>query len=123
MNSDVAAELGLEGRPHELTLKVFNHNQEKLESSIVEFMINSLDGRVHKQASAYTTEGVTGNMHVLNWNLYKTNWKHLERIKVGPRSIVDLLIGVDQADLLYSLGDVRGRPGELILRLTQLGWT
>ena len=65
-------------------------------------------------------------MQVLNWNLYKTKWKHLERIKfpqVGPRPIVDLLIGVDQADLLYSLEDVRRRPGEPIARLTQLGWT
>ena len=69
-------------------------NQEKLNSSIVEFMINSLDGRVHKQASTYTTKRVTGNMQVLNWNLYKTKWKHLENEKfpqVGPRSIVDLL--------------------------------
>ena len=107
-------------------MKVLNDNQEKLNSSIVEFMINSLDGRVYKQASAYTTERVTGNMQVLNWNLFKTKWKHLKRIKfpqVGPRPIVDLLIGVDQADLLYSLEDVRGRPGESIARLTPLGWT
>lgn len=76
LNSDVAAELGLDGRPHELTVKVLNDNQEKLNFSIVEFMINSLDGRVHKQASAYTTERVTGNMQVLNWNLYKSKWKH-----------------------------------------------
>ena len=69
-NSDVAAELGLERRPHELTVKVLNANQEKRNSSIVEFTINSLDGRVHKQASAYATERVTGNMQVLNWNLY-----------------------------------------------------
>ena len=30
---------------------------------------------------------------------------------------------MDQADLLYSLEDVRGRPGEPIARLTPLGWT
>ena len=126
LNSDVAAELGLEGRPHELTVKVLNDNQEKLNSSIVEFTINSLDGRVPRQASAYTTERVTGNMQVLNWNLYKTKWKHLECIKfpqLGPRPIVDLLIGVDEAHLLYSLEDVRGRPGEPIARLTPLRWT
>jgi len=41
----------------------------------------------------------------------------------GPRPIVDLLIGVDQADLLYSLEDVRGRPGEPIVRLTPMRWT
>ena len=62
----VAAELGLEGSPHELTVKVLNDNQEKLNSSIVEFTINSLDGRVHKKASVYTTERVMGNMQVLN---------------------------------------------------------
>ena len=68
---------------------------------------------------------VIGNMQVLNWNLYKAKWKHLERIKfpqvVGPRPIVDLLIGVDQTDLLYSLEDVRRRSGEPIARLTPLG--
>ena len=34
-----------------------------------------------------------------------------------------MLIGVDQADLLYSLKDVKGRPGEPIARLTPLGRT
>ena len=43
--------------------------------------------------------------------------------QVGPRHIVDLLIGVDQADLLYSVEDVKGGAGELIARLTRLGWT
>ena len=36
---------------------------------------------------------------------------HLKAIKFpqeGPRPIVDLVIGVDQTDLLYSLEDVRG---------------
>ena len=123
LNSDVAAELGLEGKPHELAVKVLNDNQEKL-NSIVEFTINSLDGRVDKRASAYMTERVMGNMQVLNWNMYKAKWKHLEHIKflqVEPRPIVYLLIGVDQADLLYSLEDVRGKLGEPIARLAPLG--
>ena len=55
-NSVVAAELGLEGRPHELTVKVLSDNQEKLDSSVVELMIKSLDGKVCKPASAKTTE-------------------------------------------------------------------
>lgn len=51
---------------------------------------------------------------------------HLKGIKlpqVGPRPIVDLLIGADQAHLLYSLEDVRGKPGDPIARLTPLGLT
>ena len=65
-------------------------------------------------------------MQVVDWNVYKSKWKHLRGIKfppVGPRPILDLLIGVDQSDLLYSLEDVRGQPGEPIARLTPLGWT
>ena len=124
LNNDVAAELGLEGKPHELIVNVLNDNQEKLDSSIVEFKISSSDGKVCKAASAYTTERVTGNMQVVDWNVYKSKWKHLRGIKfppVGPRPIIDLLIGVDQSDLLYSLEDVRGQPGEPIARLTPLG--
>ena len=126
LNSDIAAELGLEGRPHELTVNVLNDNQEKFEITIVEFIISSLSGKVHKPVSAYTTERVTGNMQVVDWNLYRSKWKPLKDIKfprVGTGPKVDLLIGVDQSDLLYSLEDVRGRPREPIARLTPLVWT
>ena len=40
--------------------------------------------------------------------------------QVGPKPS---LTGVDQADLLYLLADVRGKSGEPIPRLTPLGWT
>ena len=126
LNSDVAAELGLEGRPHELTVNVLNNNQETLATAVVEFMISSSDGKVSKLASAYTVERVTGSMQVVDWNKHNHKWKHLKGIKfpqVGPRPIVDLLIGVDHADLLYSLEDLRGKAGEPISRLTPLGWT
>lgn len=36
---------------------------------------------------------------------------------------MDLLIGVDYAELHYSFKDVRGQPGEPVARLTPLGWT
>ena len=126
LNSDIAAELGLEGSPHELTVNVLNDNQETFETTVVEFTISSLNGKVLKQASAYTTERVTGNMEVVDWRWYHAKWKHLQNIEfpqVGPRTTVDVLIGVDLADLLYSLKDVKGRSGEPIARLTPLGWT
>ena len=124
LNSDIAAELELEGSPHELTVNVLNDNQEKFETTVVEFTISSLNRRASKLASAYTTEKVTGNMKVVNWRQYQSKWKHLQGIEVpqiGPRTTVDLLIGVDQGDLLYSLKDVKGRPEEPIARLTSLG--
>ena len=49
-----------------------------------------------------------------------------ERFKVSPispRPIVDLLIGLDCAELYYSFKDIRGKPEQPIARLTPLGWT
>ena len=53
-------------------------------------------------------------------------WPHLRNLKfnkLGPRPIVDMLIGLDCADLHFSLQDVRGKSGQPIARLTLLGWT
>ena len=111
LNSDIAAELRLEGSPHELTVNVLSDNQERFETTVVRFTISSVNGKVSKQVSAYTTERVTGNMEVVNWRRYQSKWKHLQGIEfpqVGPKTTVDVLIGVDQADLLYSLKDVKG---------------
>ena len=80
LNSDIAAELELEGSSHELTVNVLNDNQEKFETTVVEFTISSLKGRVSKLASAYTTEKVTGNMEVVDWRRYQSKWKHLQGI-------------------------------------------
>ena len=42
---------------------------------------------------------------------------------IGPRPILDILIGLDHVDLHYSYRDIRGKPGEPIARLTPLGCT
>ena len=49
--------------------------------------------------------------------------KNIQFPDPGPNAIVDMLIGVDYADLHYSIKDVRGRPGEPLARLTPLDWT
>ena len=100
LNSDVAAELRLEGSPHKLIVNVFNGHHTALDTSLVEFVINSLDGSTSETISVYTTERVTGNMQVVDWNLYKSKWTHLQLIdfpEPGPRPITDLLIGVDHS--------------------------
>lgn len=48
---------------------------------------------------------------------------HSKFSQVRPRPIVELQIGVDQADLLYSLEDVWGRADEPIAGLSPMGWT
>lgn len=65
-------------------------------------------------------------MPVVDWNKFKKQWPHLKNIDFlssPKRPIVDMLIGLECADLLYAIEEVRGRPGEPIARLTPLGWT
>ena len=103
LNSTFKFEFCRNVRPRELTVNVLNDSKEKVNTTVDEFMISSSDGKVSKVASAYTAEGVTGNMQVVDWSKHKHNWVRLKFAQVRPRPIVDLLISVDQADLLYSL--------------------
>ena len=76
--------------------------------------------------SAFTTERVTGDIGIIEWKDHAKTWSHLKGIKFprcGSRPIIDVFIGTDYADLHFSHKDVRGNPGELIARLTSLGYT
>ncbi len=126
INADVAAELGLQGSFQKTNVNVLNGQVETFLTMPVEFELESLDGKVNTKIAAYTTEKVTGDMKVVNWNKHATKWKHLENIQfpvIASKPLVDILIGLDYADLHYSVQDVRGQPNEPIARLTPLGWT
>ena len=126
VNSDVAAELGLQGESRKVTVNVFNGQEDTFETMAVECGIESLDGRINMKITAFIANRVTGNMKVVNWTRYANNWNHLKDIKfpyLGLRPIVDILTGIDYADLHYSIKDVRGKPGEPVARLTPLRWT
>ena len=126
LNADVAAELGLVGETRKITVNVLNGQRDSFETMPVEFELESLDGRIKVSATGYTTEKVTGDLQPVDWNQYAAKWKHLRGIKfpnLGSRPTVDILIGIDLADLHYSIQDIRGKPGEPVARLTPLGWT
>ena len=126
LNGDVAAELGLVGIPTELNVNVLNNNTETLDTTTVDLYVESNDHKVRQPVTAYITDRVTGNLKVIDWNKEKPDWSHLRRFKfpkLGKRPIVDMLIGSDQADMHFSIQDVKGNPGEPIARLTPLGWT
>ena len=81
----------------------------------VELDLQSVDGRTSTRVSAFTTTRVTGDMRPVNWKVQATKWKHLQGINfpnMGSRPIVDMLIGIDHAELHYSIKDIRGQPGE-----------
>ena len=125
VNADVAAELGLRGHPQKVKVNVLNGQVETFETTPVECTLESLDGKSYK-ITAFTTNRVTGNIRITDWSTCAERWPHLKEItfhQLGSRPIVDLLIGLDSADLHYSFKDVRGEPGQPIARLTPLGWT
>ena len=58
------------------------------------------------KVSPYIAKRVTGNMPEVDWNKYKRQWPYLRNIgfpRTVTRPIVDVLIGLDCADLLYAL--------------------
>ena len=127
LNSDVAAELGLQGNCQRVTVNVLNGRTETFETMPVEFEIESLDGSFVRRISAFTTDRVTGNLCIIDWGKESEKWKHLQGIQFPKQStarlIVDILIGVDCLDLHFSYENVQGLPGEPIARRTPLGWT
>jgi len=126
LNADVAAEMGLQGELKKVNVSVLNGQLKSFETTPVECTIESLDGKTSLKVTALTTGKVTGNMRAVDWTTCADEWPHLRNIKfhkLGPRPIVDMLIGLDCADLHFSLQDIRGEPGQPIARLTPLGWT
>ena len=77
-------------------------------------------------ATGYTTEKVTGNLQLIDWNKYANKWKHLRGLKfpnLASQPTVGILIGIDVADLHYSIQDICGQPGEPFARFMLLGLT
>ena len=90
------------------------------------FGMQSVDGRTSTRVSAFTTTRMNRDMRPIDWKVQATKWKHLQGINfpyLGPRPIVDMLIGIDYAELHYSIKGIRGQPGESVARQTPLGWT
>lgn len=107
-------------------MNVLNGHVETVDTKPINVEFRSITGNVSTMVSAYTVDRVTGNMPVLELNKSKKQWSHLRNTDFptsATRPIVDMLLGLDCADLLYAIQEVRGKPGEPIARLTPLGWT
>ena len=126
LNSDVAAELGISTKQFKVAVSTLNGRVEELQTMSVECQVESLDGSYIAPFSAITADQVTGDMKAHDWRLDCSKYAHLAEIpfpEVGKQKSVDLLIGLDNAELHFSLEDVKGQAGEPIARKTPLGWT
>ena len=126
INADIAAEQGLQGRTEKMTVNVLNGQVETFETKPINVELMSITGNVSTMVSACTEARVTGNMPFVEWNKFKQQWFHIRNIDFpvsATKPVVDMLLGLECADLLYAMQEVRGKPGEPIARLTPLGWT
>ena len=87
VNADVAAELGLQGHPQRVNVSVLNGQVETFETTPTDCFVEGLDGKSYR-ITAFTTNRVTGNMNVIDWNTCSREWPHLKGLnfpQLGPR--------------------------------------
>ena len=127
LNEEVAGALGLKESYQTVKVHVLNNSVETFQTMQLKIEIESVNGQFTKEIEGKTCpRSVTGNYQVENWGASRDKWPHLAQCDFAPPAkdgLVDLLIGVDNADLHYSFVDIRGKVGEPVARLGPLGWT
>ena len=109
-----------------MTVNVLNGQVETFETKPINVEVMSITGDISTMVSACIVDRVTGNMLVVEWNKLKQQWSHLRNIDFPTSAtrpivnIVNMLLGLDCADLLYTIQEVRGKPGEPMGRQGQL---
>ncbi|XP_065177331.1 uncharacterized protein LOC135807824 [Sycon ciliatum] len=126
VSSHVASELGLAGEQEDLTVKVLSGRTEVFRTTSVSLNLSSIDCRMCMTMHAYTADSVIGTSGTVNWQYKKQQWAHLLNfpfLALEKRRQIDVLVGLDCAELHRSLQEIQGGPGKPTARLTPLGWT
>ena len=95
VNSDVAAELGLQECLQQVSVSVLKGHVETFETLPVQCIIESLDGKSKLNITAFTAEKVTGDIKAIDWSTFSRQWPHLQKLefpKLGSRPTVDVVI-------------------------------
>ena len=126
VNEDVINELGLTGEKEPITVKVANDQTLHFISSSFEIGLESTDGRVDTKITAKTSNKICGGLKAVNWIKTQDRWNHLTGIpfpRLAKRNRIDVLLGADHYELMYSMKEVTGGPNEPCARLCLLVWT
>ena len=120
LNEEVAGALGLKESYQTVKVHELNNSVKTFQTMPLKVEIESVNVQFTKEIEVKTCpRNVTGNYQVENWNANKGKWRHLAQCDFASPAtdgLVDLLIGVDNADL-HSFVDVRGKAGEPVARL------
>ena len=126
VNEDVVEALGLQGSKTKIEVKVANDETVSFMSSNFLIGLESVDGRVDTKITAQTSKKICGGMKPVNWIKLKHNWEHLSKIhfpKLAPGRSIDILLGADHHELMYSMKEIPGKSDQPSARLCPLGWT
>ena len=127
LNEEVAGALGLKESYETVKGHVLNNSLETFQPMPLKIEIESVNGQFTKEIEVKTCpRTVTNNYQVENWGASRDKWPHLAQYDFASpakNGLVDLLIGVDDADLHNSFVQIRGKVGEPVARLGSLGWT
>ena len=120
LNEAVAGILGLQEPFEKFQVYVLNNTVETFQSMPIKIEIETVDGKFSKEISTKTCpQKVTGNYRVVKWNDHQNKWLHLTQCnfpKPANDGLVDLLIGIDNAELHHSCVDLREA---VLVRLTK----
>ena len=73
INSDIAAELGLQDRVQNLTVNMLNVEVKTLKTMPVECELVSLKSQTKTRIVAFTADKVTGDMQPIDWEKHSKN--------------------------------------------------
>ena len=59
-------------------MSAMNGNVKTFQATSVECQVGSIDGKVERNVSKYTTQKVTGKMSPIEWRVHGKNWPHLK---------------------------------------------
>ena len=108
-----------------ISVNVLNGATKAFDTSQVEFNIINMTRSKKTRVSTYTATNITSDLEAVDWTRYKRKFSHLAHIPFPrpAKKTVDLIIGLDCAELHHVIKEIPGNIGEPIARLTPLGWT
>ena len=127
MNEELTGALGLSTSWKAVQVHVLNSSVETFRPMPLQVEIESVDGQFSKTVNVQTCpKEVTGNYRVVDWSKFQSDWPHLSQCSFptpAKDELVDVLIGVDNPEMHFSMVDFQGDDGGPVARLGSLGWT
>ena len=126
VNEDIINKIGLTGKKEPITVNVANDQTIYFMSGIFEIGLESTDSRVDTKIIVKTSNKICGGLKAVNWVNIQDRWSHLRGIlfpRLAKGNRIDVLLGADHYELMYSMKEVSRAPNEPCARLCPLGWT